>query len=190
MAESGPLDARHAGGRRWHARRHRAHEELHARCDLELVRKHLHLLKRDRGWELQYELLRELTPSCALPATRLRVHGLQLAHRMVRGLGRARADFVREQHSFSRRTRRTAESSSAIYRSRGVNEGATGPLTDAHATPHGCNRGTRWIVPKISAPSGAASPLFTRKSASRRRPRISCPPRPSPLRISGPTRPW
>ena len=38
-------------------------------------------------------------------------------------------------------------------------------------------------VPKVS-------PLFTRKSASRRRPRISCPPRPSPLRISGPTRPW
>ena len=104
MAESGPLDARHAGGRRWHARRHRAHEELHARCDLELVRKHLHLLKRHRGWELQYELLWELTPSCALPATRLRVHGLQLAHRMVRGLGRARADFVREKHSFSRRT--------------------------------------------------------------------------------------
>ena len=38
-------------------------------------------------------------------------------------------------------------------------------------------------VPKVS-------PLFTRKSASRRRPRISCPPRPSPRRISGPTRPW
>lgn len=96
VAEPRVLHTRRTEGRRRHSRRYVADEDLDARGDLELVREHLDLLQCHAAREAHHKCLRKLAPPRRLPATRLRMEVLQLAHGVPAVLGRDRDNVVRQ----------------------------------------------------------------------------------------------